>query len=456
MLSPRLVALIGALLCGAVLFSSPAFADDDMQALVADLVQKELSSQGGLQASWSSGLRITSADKKIKLKMGGHMHLDHWWVDDSDVNAMGQNFEDGADVRRLWLYTAGLIHGNVEYRLMLDFFDPEDPIIQDAYIGLTNLDDCYGCLMPSIRVGRYKAPLGMEWLTGASFTTFMERSAATSAFVPGRKYGVMLHDRLFGDQFTWALGWFAADIDSTDEPWHEDGDLDFGDGHCFVGRVTYTPWFDCDCACRRLHLGLGIAHCDLGNDRERRINGQTGREIRFRARPFVWDAAPFFADTGAILADSYTIFNAELAFVYGPWSLQAEYFLADVKTAGNDPSFNGWYVQASYWLTGECRNYRKGNFGRVKPCCNFLDNDCCCWGAWELAVRYDYLDLQDENINGGEQSVFVFGVNWHLNPNTRIMFNYFYVDIDGGPLQGGNIANNVDFSGFGMRVQVDW
>ena len=81
---------------------------------------------------------------------------------------------------------------------------------------------------------------------------------------------------------------------------------------------------------------------------------------------------------------------------------------------------------------------------------------CCCWGGWELAVRYDALDLEDGTVNGGEQGTLVIGVNWHLNPNTRVMFNYFYVEVDGGNYQGRNINNNVDFSGFGIRLQVDW
>ena len=459
MFGSRLVALVAAVFAAASFLSSPAYADDDMQAMVADLVKQELSKQGGLTARWSSGLQLESADKKFKHKIGGVIELDHWWIDDEDVNAMGQNFEDGVEARRIRLINAGLIYGNIEYRLELEFADPEQPLFKDLYIGLTNLDDCYGCLMPSIRVGHFKAPFGLEKLTKHQYLTFMERSAATNAFAPGRKYGLMFHDYLFGDQFTWALGWFANDLDGGDEPFDEDGDLDFDDGWCFAGRFTYTPWFDCDCACRRLHLGVGFVYCDLGNQ----ANGQAGvapaggRNVQFRAKPYTHDTGLRFVDTGTFLADSYFLFNAEVAFVYGPWSIQAEYFLADVdSTVAGDPTFTGWYIQASYWLTGECRNYGHGVFGRVKPCCNFLDNECCCWGAWELAVRFGELDLQEENINGGEQSTLVLGLNWHLNPNTRVMFNYFYVDVDGGPLQGGNIANNVDFSGFGIRLQVDW
>ena len=92
----------------------------------------------------------------------------------------------------------------------------------------------------------------------------------------------------------------------------------------------------------------------------------------------------------------------------------------------------------------------------MKPCCNFLDDECCCYGGWELAVRYDEIDLEDANVAGGEQGTLVVGVNWLLNPNTRVMFNYFRVDVDGGPQQGGNINNSLDLDGIGVRVQVDW
>ena len=466
MLRTQLAALVVALLAASVAFASPAqAADEDMQAVVADLVQQELSNQGGLQARWSSGLHFESADKKFKIKVGGLIQLDHWWIDDEDVNALGVNFEDGVEARRIRLSTAGLIYGNVEYKLSIDFIDPESPVFTDVYIGLTNLDDCYGCLAPDIRAGSFKTPFGLEYLTEAKCLTFMERSAASNAFAAhydgrddhqGRRYGLMFHDRLFGDQFTWALGWFAREADDDDEPFTEDGDLDFDDGWSLIGRFTYTPWFDCDCACRRLHLGVGFEYCELGVSNEQAAAGGKGRRIRMAARPY-HDTNSEFVSTGFFVAEDYFCFNAELAFVYGPWSLQAEYFLCDITSpAQGDPTFSGWYVQASYWLTGECRNYGRGVFGCVSPCCNFLENECCCWGAWELAVRYDELDLQDGNINGGEQSTWTVGVNWHLNPNTRMMFNYILVDVDGGPQQGNNIANNVDFSGFGIRLQVDW
>ena len=60
------------------------------------------------------------------------------------------------------------------------------------------------------------------------------------------------------------------------------------------------------------------------------------------------------------------------------------------------------------------------------------------------------------NVSGGEQGTLVLGINWHLNPNTRVMLNYFSASIDGGPLQGGNLANELTVSGVGVRLQIDW
>ena len=142
MMKIKLAVLLVALFGMASVFATTAHADDDMRAMVADLVKKEMSDKGGLSARWSSGLRFTSADKNFKLKMGGLIQLDHWFIDDENVNAIGQNFEDGVEARRIRLYNAGLIYGNVEYKLEMDFRDPEDPIFEDLYIGLVNMDDC--------------------------------------------------------------------------------------------------------------------------------------------------------------------------------------------------------------------------------------------------------------------------------------------------------------------------
>jgi phosphate-selective porin OprO/OprP len=52
------------------------------------------------------------------------------------------------------------------------------------------------------------------------------------------------------------------------------------------------------------------------------------------------------------------------------------------------------------------------------------------WGAWQIAARYSWIDLQDSGMNGGEEQNVTAALNWHLFSNLRMQFNYTYVDLD--------------------------
>lgn len=98
-----------------------------------------------------------------------------------------------------------------------------------------------------------------------------------------------------------------------------------------------------------------------------------------------------------------------------------------------DRDFDGYYVFASYFLTGEHRAYRPadGFFDMVKPKSNFaVLGDKKGWGAWEVALRFSNLDLSDGYARGGEEDNVTLGLNWYLNPNTKVMFNYIHAGID--------------------------
>jgi phosphate-selective porin OprO/OprP len=149
-----------------------------------------------------------------------------------------------------------------------------------------------------------------------------------------------------------------------------------------------------------------------------------------------------------------------LAFVYGPFSFQSEYYGATVNEVGaGDLSFNGCYAYFSHFLTGENRRYNRhaGTFdNRIIPFENFFrvrDEDGCVQmgkGAWELAYRYSYVDLDDAQIQGGRVSDHTFGVNWYLNPYTRVMWNYINSTTDRAAVNDGIV--NI----FQMRAQVDF
>jgi phosphate-selective porin OprO/OprP len=82
-----------------------------------------------------------------------------------------------------------------------------------------------------------------------------------------------------------------------------------------------------------------------------------------------------------------------------------------------------------YFLTGECQPYdrREGVFGRVVPLHDYhVRNRDDCWtlGAWQLGARFSYVDLNGMVIQGGRIYDGTVGLNWHLNPNMKLQFNY--------------------------------
>jgi len=84
----------------------------------------------------------------------------------------------------------------------------------------------------------------------------------------------------------------------------------------------------------------------------------------------------------------------------------------------------------SWFLTGEHRPYRKAGavFDAIKPEQNAFGKEGG-HGAWEVATRYSSIDLDDGDVDGGELGDWTVGLNWYLNPNTRLMANYILSDL---------------------------
>ena len=70
------------------------------------------------------------------------------------------------------------------------------------------------------------------------------------------------------------------------------------------------------------------------------------------------------------------------------------------------------------------------------------------------AVRYEEIDLTDGNVTGGEMTAWTFGVNWHWNPNMRMMFNFMQAETTVPGAVTGTFTG--DTTAFGIRWQVDF
>ncbi len=379
-----------------------------------------------LRLYWKEGIRMDSADKKIKLKFGGRLMADMGWIGGSNLeNDLGITLHDGVEFRRARLYVAGDFYEDLFFKLQFDFAGG-DADLKDAYLKIKKVP-----LLGNITLGHFKEPFSLEELTSSKYVTFLER-ALPNVFVPGRNVGIMASDTAFDKQMTWAVGAFRSTNDY--------GMLVSNDSYNVTTRMTWNPLYE--------DKGRKVAH--LGGSYSL-VNPSGG--VRIRQRPEAhWTLR--LTDTGTFAEPDYmNLFGAEGAIVCGPFSVQAEYIAnaVDARTMANDPYFYGWYVQASYFLTGEHRPYKQssGTFSRVKPKRNWREDGG--WGAWELAARYSYLDLDASGlpVSARELQNVTVGLNWYLNPNVRLMWNYIHSMVDGG-----DTDENADIAV--MRVQVDF
>lgn len=360
-----------------------------------------------LVSHWDNGLHLRTADQRFQLTLGGRLLVDGAYLD-ADA-ATGLQEGSGVEIRQGRLYLKGTLYERFMFKAQYDFAGG-DVDFKDNWLAFKDVP-----YVGHIKLGHLKEPFSLEELTSRKYITFMERSLpgqAGKSFVPARNVGVMVYDTAFNQRLTWAVGGFRE----TDGYGN-----DFSDekNYNLTGRLTGLPWYGQQ-GRQLLHLGLAYSHKWLDN-----------ASTRLRARP-EGHLADYFVDTGDMVADSVDLLGTEAAWVQGPWSLQGEYMyaLVDAETGG-EPEFSGYYLQGSYFLTGEHRPYKKsaGAFGRVAPRRSF-DPARGGWGAWEIGVRYAAVDLTDAGVKGGEAEDVTLGLNWYLYPNLRLMLNYINADVD--------------------------
>lgn len=348
--------------------------------------------------------------------------------------------DNGTELRAARLGIEGNFLDGWSYRLETDFADSSVDL-KDAYVEYDGrlLDPAFA------RVGQYKTPNSVEELTSRTSITFMERAAIVDAFALDRQIG--LGGGTGGD--TWAVeaGLFGQNA----------SDVNDNEGYALAGRAHYafspgtgTPESN---GAQIVHLGASARYRNFDND-------TFDSEVQYRQRPFFHFTGTRSVDTGTIAdAEGDVWAGVELAWVDGPFSLQSEVAnTALQRKHGQDDANNLWggYLSASYFLTGEHRDYdpKEGVFGRVKV------NDPLHkggLGAWEVGARADYIDLNDEGVKGGEQISYIAGVNWYANDWVRLM-------LDGAVTQVFDARNsdaavtgsqNLIYGG-GIRAQVDW
>jgi len=388
-------------------FTTAALADDD---------------DNTFKLYWKDGIKFDSKSKKFKMKLGGRIMNDHVWhsadAELEDAVNDGEEIQGGTEFRRARLYVSGTIYGRVGFKAQYDFAGG-DVDMKDAWISLNKLG-----FLGTLKFGHQKEFFSLEELTSSKYITFMERSLP-NVFAPGRNTGVSFFNSPGEHRMTYGLGIFR---DADDY-----GDYE-GEDWNYSGRITALP-MKSDSGL--IHIGAAFSMRDFD-------------EVRYRQRPSI-HISPRFVNTSSFDADGDTRLGLEAAAVFGSFSLQGEWIQTDVDAPEyGDPTFDSYYIFASFYLTGENRSYKDkiGAFSRTKVKAPVFDGGP---GAWEIALRYANLNLNDAMIEGGEMNDITVGVNWHLNNNTRMMLNYIMSDVEDWEEYAGGSDDII-----GLRFQIDF
>jgi phosphate-selective porin OprO/OprP len=168
--------------------------------------------------------------------------------------------------------------------------------------------------------------------------------------------------------------------------------------------------------------------------------------LQYRSKPESYLAQSYAVDTGQFAANSATTYGVETYFRPGAFVVGTEYYFnKNDAPQSADPSFHGGEIVAALNLTGETRPYngRTAVFERVTPTKSLFRGGP---GAWELVLRYSYIDLDSGPIRGGKFWRITPMANWHLSGNVRLEFVYGY-----GSLNRFNTIGKTQF--FQSRLQ---
>ena len=345
------------------------------------------------------GLRLRITEPDLAFRIGGRLHADVGFAD-ADRTPI-QKSDSG--LRRARLYLDATLYDDLRLRV--------DRELAPDRTGWRNVWARYR-LRRGLKVvaGNFVAPLGLEDMAASNYSTFLERSAA-STLAPSFQTGLMLKSNGRLGKSKSRHRWTASTAFMTEPLGQSSDDRRRTEHFSSVSRLTYAPL-----AKRRrvFHLGAAVEYRDIQNDRRYRVSARP--ESSF---------APTLLSTGSLRdVESVLTFGGELLALRGPWTFQSEYMRSILNRSNGrpDPSFEGGYAQISFVLTGEERRYSRssGLLGGVRPRRS--------WGAVEIGLRFSALDLNDETVKGGSTRNWTIGANWYLRENVRFQANYVHVD----------------------------
>jgi phosphate-selective porin OprO and OprP len=366
----------------------------------------------------NNGFFIGSPDGQNRLRLTGQIQADYRsFYDRGDTEDIDTFF-----LRRARFGLEATVFQFHEFRFLTDFganylngatTTTATPRIVDAYYNM-HYWECF-----QVEAGKFKQPFSYEELIQDRFTPLLERSLIDQ-LVPQRDVGVMLHgEKLLDDRVDWAVAVANGE---------QNGDTDTNSLKDYAFRLVVRPFKTLSPLIEGLQLGMsyttGIEQESVSNFLLRTPAG-----------------IPFFHFLSDVRAEGLrNRWCPEFAYFYQGFGLVGQWFHMEQQFDTPDGKhnilvpFDGYFVMATYLLTGETRTtYSK----TVEPLQPFDPRgDTFGIGAWELTTRVSRLHLSDDVFfpvkdalanpvglsNGATE--FTNGFNWYLNGFVRVQFNW--------------------------------
>lgn len=435
-----------------------AWAQDDLEQRVRALEEQLAKSTppAAAASAGDKGFAIRSADGNFEFRLRGLMQADGRFFAGDE-----QSFNDTFLLRRLepaFEFTLG----SLVYLKVQPQFAGDSATTSDIFGEL--------CFDPraTLRFGKFKTPLALEYLQGSGALAFIERGLPAELGA-GRDFGVQLQGDLFGGAASYALAWLNGAPDGRDA-----ASSDVDNKKEVAARLFFEPFRAGDGALRGLGFGVagttGSKFTTAGDAFPASLGGNAasfnaalpryrspGQNTVFSYWLESQTLGEGVLDT-VVASGRHTRLSPQLYFYRGGLGLLAEYITSEQDVARNGAEatleHQAWQAVVGFVLTGEEASY-KG----VTPASPYAAGGG--WGAFEIAVRYGVADFDDDAFPvyaDPDRSVTELAdtgvaLSWYLTANARLALNYDVTRFDGGAAAG---ADRDDEKALFTRVQLSF
>lgn len=367
-------------------------------------------------------------DKNYKFRFFGRMSIDGAFFTGEKYQKIG----NGTTISQLAIGGIFSFGERIEGKFEADFSNGH-VVLLDNFITY-NFTKKFG-----LRTGNIQEAFSMDLLNSFKDLSLMNRAQVVNAFAPGHHLGVQ---GVFENQ-QWLVTSGVHFQRSMVIGQKENSDSNYKNGQneglSYTSRIVWMPQNKQEH--KGLHIGLAGSYRTPKTDVGKNTDPNT---VRYSASESTINKIRFL-DTGYINeVDRSWLGGVELAGYYGPFKFQSEYILNKIKRRSNlkDESFSGFYIQSSCLLLGGKQDYNNSRGAFNQP---FINNK----GDVELAIRFDHIDLNGHDIHGGSSNQYTFGINYYVNENLKLQFNYSNITHD----RFAN-ANGTAFVGYGAEGKL--